>query len=284
MVLHGLADRNALLVEDEDVIADDMRQALRRAAPASTVEDALELVRAAILDVAILDLNLGGEPVWLVVDALRARGIRTVFATDTTSRPFLSRMPTSRGVRSRSGWSRSTGHWTAEICRGRSHPPMTGARAGVFLSTDRTSPTAALGKSRPLACGGFGCMACRRPTPTSPGQVGDPRDRLRPLANGSGSSGCGFGRRSDDPRTKLPRRPGWACAASPPRPVRRRRHRPRRPCAREPARCFPGKSRDTRRPPHAPAIAVSPVVATASPSGLRRRQAASACPVTWSML
>ena len=143
MVLHGLADRNVLLVEDEDVIADDMRQSLeasgaRVVKPASTVEDALELVRAAILDVAILDLNLRGEPVWPVVDALRARGIRTAFATDTTSRPFLSRMPTSRGVRSRSGWSRSTGHWTAEICRGRSHPPMTGARTGVFLSTDRT--------------------------------------------------------------------------------------------------------------------------------------------------
>ena len=51
------------------------------AAEATHIKDALEAVRNAAFDVAILDVNLGGEPISPVADALAARGTPFVFAT-----------------------------------------------------------------------------------------------------------------------------------------------------------------------------------------------------------
>ncbi|MFC7739415.1 response regulator [Roseomonas sp. GCM10028921] len=83
-----LRGRRLLVVEDDYGIANDMARFLEDAGaevvgPAGTVEDALELVEseATALDAAALDINLHGERVYPVADALAARGVPFVFAT-----------------------------------------------------------------------------------------------------------------------------------------------------------------------------------------------------------
>ena len=81
---HG---RLVLVVEDEFLIALDLEQLLRRhgwrvLGPAATVDQALRLLRdGETPDVALLDVNLGGEPVTPVAEALRARGVPFVLAS-----------------------------------------------------------------------------------------------------------------------------------------------------------------------------------------------------------
>ncbi len=76
-----------LVVEDEYVLAFHLSARLREegatvVGPAASVADALALIeRTPRLDGAVLDVNLGGEPVYPVADALRARGIPYVLAT-----------------------------------------------------------------------------------------------------------------------------------------------------------------------------------------------------------
>jgi CheY-like chemotaxis protein len=85
--IQGLAGRRVLLVEDEYFIADDMAQGFREkgtdiVGPAATVADALDLIaKAGQLDGAVLDINLRGEMVFPVADALEARKIPFLFAT-----------------------------------------------------------------------------------------------------------------------------------------------------------------------------------------------------------
>ncbi|AXK73735.1 response regulator [Lysobacter sp. TY2-98] len=82
--LRGL---RVLVVEDEYLVADDLRRGLEMAGahvlgPVPSVRLALDLLASSNApDVAILDVNLGGEAVVPVADALIARGIRFVFAT-----------------------------------------------------------------------------------------------------------------------------------------------------------------------------------------------------------
>jgi CheY-like chemotaxis protein len=82
-----LAGRRVLVVEDEMMIAmllEDMLSELGCAVvgPAHTVPEALALVSGeAALDVALLDVNLAGQPVFAVADALRAKGVPTIFST-----------------------------------------------------------------------------------------------------------------------------------------------------------------------------------------------------------
>ena len=83
-----LARKRLLLVEDEYLVAADLAYALERAGaevvgPAGSVADALELVRdeGDRLDGAVLDVNLGGERVFPVADALAERGVPFIFAT-----------------------------------------------------------------------------------------------------------------------------------------------------------------------------------------------------------
>ena len=79
--------RRMLLVEDDYFIADAMLKALSDAGatvlgPVSSVTEALALLDGEPeLDSAILDINLNGEMVFPVADALTDRGIPFLFAT-----------------------------------------------------------------------------------------------------------------------------------------------------------------------------------------------------------
>ncbi len=78
--------KRILVVEDELMIRmllEDMLGELGYAivAEAGRLEEALEAVRSADFDLAILDVNLNGQPIAPVADALAARGTPFVFAT-----------------------------------------------------------------------------------------------------------------------------------------------------------------------------------------------------------
>jgi len=82
-----LEGKRILLVEDEYFIVDDLARAFRAAGavvlgPVATVSEALMLVVASgALDGAVLDINLQGEPVYPVADALVTRGVPFIFST-----------------------------------------------------------------------------------------------------------------------------------------------------------------------------------------------------------
>jgi CheY-like chemotaxis protein len=80
------ATRRILVVEDELMIRmllEDMLGELGYivTAEAARLEEALEAAKSADNDVAILDVNLNGQPISPVADALVARGTPFVFAT-----------------------------------------------------------------------------------------------------------------------------------------------------------------------------------------------------------
>jgi CheY-like chemotaxis protein len=83
----ALASRRILVVEDEYFLADDMAQVLAGLGaevlgPVSTREQALALLSSdERIDVAVLDINLRGQTVFPVADALTERGIPFVFTT-----------------------------------------------------------------------------------------------------------------------------------------------------------------------------------------------------------
>ena len=98
----GLDDRHILVAEDEYVIADAITAVLAEAGaevlgPVPTVMRALRLAAApGRLDAALLDVNLRGEAIWPVVDALRARGVPVVLTTGYGSSaipPAYARLP-----------------------------------------------------------------------------------------------------------------------------------------------------------------------------------------------
>lgn len=76
-----------LVVEDEYFIADDMAKALEKlgaevVGPVPRRDKALMLLSSGEgIDAAVLDINLRGEEVFPVADALAERGIPFVFAT-----------------------------------------------------------------------------------------------------------------------------------------------------------------------------------------------------------
>ncbi len=49
--------------------------------PAANLDEALALVADSVIDVALLDVNLAGKPVFPVADLLRARGVPYIFAS-----------------------------------------------------------------------------------------------------------------------------------------------------------------------------------------------------------
>src|SRR4028118_220513 len=85
--LSSIKGRRILVVEDEYMLAEDLREELESQGalvmgPVACVADALELLRSGPApDMAILDINLGGEMAYPVADALRARDIAFIFAT-----------------------------------------------------------------------------------------------------------------------------------------------------------------------------------------------------------
>ena len=78
--------KRILVVEDELMIRmllEDMLGELGHtvAAEAARIEEALDAAKNADFDIAILDVNLNGQPISPVADALVARGMPFVFAT-----------------------------------------------------------------------------------------------------------------------------------------------------------------------------------------------------------
>jgi CheY-like chemotaxis protein len=83
---HSAASKRVLVVEDELMIRmllqdmlDDLGHTL--AGEAGQLDEALALAKQADFDIAILDVNLNGQPISPVVEVLVARGLPFVFAT-----------------------------------------------------------------------------------------------------------------------------------------------------------------------------------------------------------
>jgi DNA-binding NtrC family response regulator len=78
--------RRVLVVEDEMMVAwllEDMLAELGCAVvgPAGSVKQALAMIDAEAIDVAVLDVNLNGEMSYPIADALAARGVPFIFVT-----------------------------------------------------------------------------------------------------------------------------------------------------------------------------------------------------------
>jgi CheY-like chemotaxis protein len=81
-----LAGLRLLVLEDEALVTMLIEDTLLDlggviVGPAGTVARALDLVAHAAIDLALLDVNLGGERSYAVAEALAARGIPFVFVT-----------------------------------------------------------------------------------------------------------------------------------------------------------------------------------------------------------
>ena len=63
-----LSSLKVLVVEDEALVS-------------MLVEEALRLAGSADIDAALLDVNLGGRPIFPVADSLKARGVPFAFAS-----------------------------------------------------------------------------------------------------------------------------------------------------------------------------------------------------------
>lgn len=82
-----LSDRHILVVEDEFFLVVELERELESAGarvvgPAPSVAQALALIASEpVIDAAVVDVNLGGEPAYPVADACLARGVPFLFAT-----------------------------------------------------------------------------------------------------------------------------------------------------------------------------------------------------------
>lgn len=86
MPARAIDGKRVLLVEDEMLIALDTQDELQKAGchvvgPVARLDAALATARTAEIDAAVLDVNLGGEYVWPVAEALIRRGIPFVLLT-----------------------------------------------------------------------------------------------------------------------------------------------------------------------------------------------------------
>jgi DNA-binding NarL/FixJ family response regulator len=75
-----------LVVEDEFLVAMELETMLRDLGsevigPLGRLDEAVAIAREETLDLAVLDVNIGGQPVTPVADALAARSIPFVFCT-----------------------------------------------------------------------------------------------------------------------------------------------------------------------------------------------------------
>ena len=81
-----LSGLRVLVVEDEMMVSmliEDMLSDLgcTVVGPASRLDEAIELARTAEIDCAVLDVNLGGQPIVPLADILREKGAPFAFAT-----------------------------------------------------------------------------------------------------------------------------------------------------------------------------------------------------------
>jgi CheY-like chemotaxis protein len=100
-----LSNRKVLVVEDEMMIAmliEDMLDELgcELVGPATNVPRALELIGNETIEIAILDLNLGGQDTYAIADVLQQKNVPFIFATgygstglrkDYANRPVLQK-------------------------------------------------------------------------------------------------------------------------------------------------------------------------------------------------
>ena len=98
----SLDGQKVLVVEDEPIIALMLEGALldagaRVIGPASTVQQALALLKQHTPAVATLDFNLGGEPSTEVANALDALHVPFLLASAYTSRSHIA-LPSAAGV------------------------------------------------------------------------------------------------------------------------------------------------------------------------------------------
>ena len=82
----NLADLRVLVVEDEMMVSmliEDMLTDLgcTVVGPAARLDEAIELATTSEIDCAVLDVNLGGQPIFPLADLLRERGRPFAFAT-----------------------------------------------------------------------------------------------------------------------------------------------------------------------------------------------------------
>ncbi|CAA2105767.1 hypothetical protein MBUL_03356 [Methylobacterium bullatum] len=98
----ALRGRRILVVEDEYFLADELARGLAEAeaevlGPIATVEGALGLLNGpSPPNAAILDVNLGGEDVYPVADALLALGVPFLFTTGYDQATILGRYASAR--------------------------------------------------------------------------------------------------------------------------------------------------------------------------------------------
>jgi CheY-like chemotaxis protein len=81
-----LAGLRVLVVEDEMMVSmliEDMLTDLgcTVVGPAARLDEAIDLAKSSELDCAVLDVNLGGQPIFPLADLLRERGKPFAFAT-----------------------------------------------------------------------------------------------------------------------------------------------------------------------------------------------------------
>lgn len=81
-----LSSRRVLVVEDELLLALEIERVLEEAGaavigPVATLQQALERIRAEQIDLALLDINLGGQQVFPAAEALVKRQIPAVLTT-----------------------------------------------------------------------------------------------------------------------------------------------------------------------------------------------------------
>jgi CheY-like chemotaxis protein len=97
----GFPGLQVLVVEDEALVALQLEDMLTESecgvvGPASRVHQALALLEGQRVDAAILDLNIAGELVYPVADALGKRGLPYIFATayeaSSLEEPYQSRL------------------------------------------------------------------------------------------------------------------------------------------------------------------------------------------------
>ena len=96
-----LTDLQILVVEDEAPIALQLEDMLTElgatvVGPASRVRQALQLLQEQRVDTAVLDLNIAGELVYPVAEALETKGLPYIFATgygvSGLAEPYRSRV------------------------------------------------------------------------------------------------------------------------------------------------------------------------------------------------
>jgi CheY-like chemotaxis protein len=120
---HMLEDLKVLIVEDEFLVAALLEDTLsgfgcRVIGPASTVEEGLELIRTERIEAAVLDVNIDGEPVFPVADALVAKGVPFIFATGY-GRAGVAERHGERNILEKPYESRSLRHALESAVRGR---------------------------------------------------------------------------------------------------------------------------------------------------------------------